>query len=47
VDESRIDDISQVVGEENALLTTPISEEEVKKEVFQMKHNKASGLDGS
>jgi hypothetical protein len=32
--------------EENGLLTVPYSEEEVKKVVFQMEHNKAPGPDG-
>jgi hypothetical protein len=32
--------------EENALLTTPYSEEEVNKAIFQMEHNKAPGPDG-
>jgi hypothetical protein len=32
--------------EENGLLKAPYSEEEVKKAVFQMKHNKALGPDG-
>jgi hypothetical protein len=32
--------------EENGLLTAPNSEEEVKKAVFQMEHNKAPGPDG-
>jgi hypothetical protein len=43
---SRIDDIPQVSEEENALLTTPYIEEEVKKVAFQMEHNKAPGPDG-
>jgi hypothetical protein len=33
--------------EENDLLTAPYSEEEVKKAVFQMEHNKALCPDGS
>jgi hypothetical protein len=32
--------------EENGLLTATYSEQEVKKAVFQMEHNKAPGLDG-
>jgi hypothetical protein len=32
--------------EENGLLTTPYSEEEVKKAVFQMEHKKAPGPGG-
>jgi hypothetical protein len=32
--------------EENNFLTALYSEDEVKKAVFQMKHNKAPGLDG-
>jgi hypothetical protein len=46
MDESRIDDIPQVSQEENTFLTAPYSEEEVKKAVFQMKHNKAPGPHG-
>jgi hypothetical protein len=46
VDETRIEDIPQVSAEENAFLTAPYSEEEVKKAVFQMEHNKAPGPDG-
>jgi hypothetical protein len=46
MDETRIDDIPQVSTEENGLLTAPYSEEEVKKAVFQMEHNKAPGPDG-
>jgi hypothetical protein len=46
MDENRIDDIPQVSAEENALLTAPYSEEEVKKAIFQMEHNKAPGPDG-
>jgi hypothetical protein len=32
--------------EENGLLKAPYSEEEVKKAIFQMKHNKAPGPNG-
>jgi hypothetical protein len=32
--------------EENSLLPSPYSEEEVRKAVFQMEHNKAPGPDG-
>jgi mannosylglycoprotein endo-beta-mannosidase len=46
LDESRIDDIPQVSPEENAILTNPYTEEEVRKAVFQMEHNKAPGPDG-
>jgi hypothetical protein len=46
MDETRIDDIPQVSIEENGLLTAPYSEEEVKKVVFQMEHNKAPCSDG-
>jgi hypothetical protein len=44
--ESQIADIPQVSQEENDLLTAPYLEEEVKKAVFQMEHNKALGPDG-
>ena len=46
MDESRTDDIPQVSYEENNLLTAPYSEEEVRKAVFLMEHNKALGPDG-
>ena len=46
LDENRIDDISQVSNEENAFLTAPFTEDEVRKAVFQMEHNKAPGPDG-
>ena len=46
MDESRTDDIPQVSDEENSLLTAPYSEEEVRKVVFLMEHNKAPGPDG-
>ena len=46
LDESRIDDIPQVSPEENNFLTSPYSEEEIRKAVFQMEHNKAPGPDG-
>jgi hypothetical protein len=36
MDESRIDDIPQVSPEENAILTSPYSEEEIWKAVFQI-----------
>jgi mannosylglycoprotein endo-beta-mannosidase len=46
LEESQTDDIPQVSMEENGLLTAPYSEEDVKKAVFQMEHNKAPGPDG-
>ena len=46
LDESRTADIPQVSVEENNLLTNSYSEEEVRKAVFQMEHNKAPGPDG-
>ena len=46
LDEYRIDDIPQVSSEENTFLTAPFTEEEVRKAVFQMEHNKAPGPDG-
>jgi hypothetical protein len=42
----RTDDITQVIEEENGILTAPFSEDEVKVLIFQMEHNKALGLDG-
>ena len=46
MDESRTNDIHQVSDEENDLLTAPYSEEEVRKAVSLMEHNKASSPDG-
>ena len=46
MDESRTDDIPQVSDAENSLLTAPFSDEEVRKAVFLMEHNKAPGPDG-
>jgi hypothetical protein len=46
LDETQTDDIPQVSMEENGFLTAPYLEEEVKKAVFQMEHNKAPGPDG-
>jgi hypothetical protein len=46
MDETRIDDIPQVSIEENDLLTTVYSKEEVRKAIFQMEQNKAQGSDG-
>jgi hypothetical protein len=39
-------DIHQVSNEENAFLTAPFTEEEVRKAIFEMEHNKAPGPDG-
>jgi hypothetical protein len=46
LDESRTGDIPQVSPKENMFLNAPYSEEEVRKAVFQMEHNKAPGPDG-
>jgi hypothetical protein len=46
LEESRTQDIPQVSAEENAFLTAPYSEEEVRKAIFLMEHNKAPGPDG-
>jgi hypothetical protein len=46
MDETLKHDIPQVSEDENEVLTAPFSEEEVKMTVFDMKHNKAPGLDG-
>jgi hypothetical protein len=43
MDETRTDDIPQVIVEENNLLTALYNVEEVKKDVLQMEHNKAPG----
>jgi hypothetical protein len=44
--EDQNQDIPQVIVEENNILTSPFTEEEVKEAVFQMEHNKAPGPDG-
>jgi hypothetical protein len=46
VDETRTNDIPQVSMKENTLFTAEYCEEEVRKAVFQMGHNKAPGPDG-
>jgi hypothetical protein len=46
MDESQTVDIPQVSIKENNLLTDEYSEEEVRKAIFQMEHNKAPGPDG-
>jgi hypothetical protein len=45
MDDSRTDEIPQVYVEENNLLAAMYSEEEVRKAIFQMEHNKAPGPD--
>jgi hypothetical protein len=47
LDEDIQDDIPQVLAIENDLLIESFAESEVKKVIFQMKHNKASGSNGS
>jgi hypothetical protein len=44
--ESRVDDIPQVSQEQNAIMTAPYTEEEVRKAIFLTEHNKALGPDG-
>ena len=46
LDENQIGDIPQVSTEENAFLTAPFTEDEVRQAIFQMEHNKAPGPDG-
>jgi hypothetical protein len=46
MDETQTDDIPQVLLEENTLLTVVYSQDEVRKAIFQMEHNKAPGPDG-
>jgi hypothetical protein len=43
---SRTDDISQVTAEENQILVEEFTEDEVRKVVFQMEHNKAPSPNG-
>ncbi|WVZ91915.1 hypothetical protein U9M48_038026 [Paspalum notatum var. saurae] len=46
LDENRIDDIPQVSPQENELITSPFTSEEVRAAIFQMEHNKSPGPDG-
>jgi hypothetical protein len=46
LDESRTNDIPHVSEEKNKFLMAPYSEDEVRKEIFKMEHNKAPGPDG-
>jgi hypothetical protein len=39
-------DIPQVSREENDILASTFTEQEVKTAIFQLEHNKAPGLDG-
>jgi len=44
--ENQISDIPQVSQEENDVLVSEFTEDEVREAVFQMEHNKAPGPDG-
>jgi hypothetical protein len=46
LDPDRTEDITQVTPVENNFLMAPFTEEEIKKAVFEMEHNKAPGPDG-
>jgi hypothetical protein len=46
LNENRIEDIPQLSPNENSLLITDYSMEEIPKAIFQMEHNKSSGPDG-
>ena len=46
LDETRKEDITQVLEEENMILVEEFIEKEVRDAIFQMKHNKAPGPDG-
>jgi len=46
LDETRKEDITQVLEEENMILVEEFTEKEVRDAIFQMKHNKAPGPDG-
>jgi hypothetical protein len=46
LDESRTVDIPQVYIEDNKLLISPYSEDEVRNAIFQMEYNKAPRPDG-
>jgi mannosylglycoprotein endo-beta-mannosidase len=41
-----VHDISQISSNENDILTTPFTEEEVFEAISQMEHNKTPGPDG-
>src|SRR3954471_1155462 len=41
MDETRTEDIPQVCNEENTFRNSPFTKKEIKREVFQMEHNKA------
>jgi hypothetical protein len=45
LDESRVEDIPQLVTDENEILSAPFSEKEVFEAISQMKNNKAPGPD--
>ena len=44
LDPDRSEDITQVTNEENSFLRAPFTEDEIRKEIFDMDHNKAPGL---
>jgi hypothetical protein len=44
--EEQVEDIPQLSTEENVLLTSDFTEEEVHEVISQMEHNKAPGPDG-
>ena len=46
LDETRMEDITQVLEEENMILVEEFTEKEVRDAIFQMKHNKDPGPDG-
>jgi hypothetical protein len=46
LDESIVFDLPQVSSQENMLLTSEFSEEEIKEAILSMKPNKAPGPDG-
>jgi hypothetical protein len=46
MNKDRRDDITQISAEDNEKLIAQFCEKEVKDAIFQMKHNKAPGLDG-
>ena len=46
MDESRVEDVPQLVADENDILIAPFSEKEVFNAISQIKNNKAPGPDG-
>jgi hypothetical protein len=46
LDDSITHDISQVLDDENTIMTVPFTVDEAHEAIFHMEYNKAPGLDG-